>query len=377
MSRCKAARLPAKVMTKNHATNQQRAALTLVELLVVIAIIGLLAGLMLTAVQHSRESVRGAQCRSHLRQLGVGLHSYHAAHKVFPPGCLGEIDDPVNIQGWGWGTLLLPYLEEQSLYKTLNPNQNSLPAVLVSADLQPYLQTPLPIFRCASDLGDDLQNDHRTLSGFVLTPTTVALADLPPGRGTRFGPPLLLACINPNSPANPTGGGESDIYGVRAATSNYVASFGDFWQPDPAAWTAERFAGNGAFGSNVARRISDIPDGTSHTFAVGERSWDAYASIWAGTDGWNRCEREGVSMTMSTAFYPMNSSPEPYYLSCDPKGAAAFGSLHPGGANFLMLDGSVRFVDENIEFANAIDPAQLGVYQRLARRHDGMQPGDF
>jgi prepilin-type N-terminal cleavage/methylation domain-containing protein/prepilin-type processing-associated H-X9-DG protein len=357
----------------------KRRGLTLVELLVVLAIIGLLAGLVLAAVQRTRENVRAAQCRSHLRQIGIALHNYHGAHKAFPPGCLGQVNDPVNIQGWGWGTLLLPYLEEQSLYKSLDPNQNSLPAVLATSTLQPYLLTPLSIFRCASDLGDDLQSEGRTLSGFVLTPPAIGARI--PWSGSMFcGEPPLLACIDPVGPIPPTRGPipapEPGAYGVRAATSNYVASFGDYWQADPTAWTVDGFAGNGAFGSNVARRLADITDGASHTFAVGERSWDSFASIWAGTDGWNRCEREGVAMTMSTAFYPMNSNPEPYYLSCDPKGAAAFGSMHSGGANFLMVDGSVRFVDENIDFANSTTPSNLGVYQRLARRNDGLPAGD-
>jgi len=113
-----------------------------------------------------------------------------------------------------------------------------------------------------------------------------------------------------------------------------------------------------------------IIDGASHTIAIGERSSQAFASIWAGTDGWDRCEREGVAMVVATAFYPMNSAPNPYYLSCDPGGAAAFGSLHPGGANFLMVDGSVRFISQNVSFANSADPQQLGLYQRLARRAD-------
>jgi prepilin-type processing-associated H-X9-DG protein len=294
----------------------------------------------------------------------LALQNYHAAHKTFPAGCVGDEQNPVDIQGWGWGTFLLPYLEEESLHAALNPKQNTLPAVLASERLQPYLRTPLAIYRCPSDAADPLQSDSRTLSGFVL-PLTVASSP-----SNQFS---TLACIV----APPGNGSHSNAYGIRAARSNYVGSFGDFWQQSSAAWTWDDFAGNGIFGSNVQIRLRDISDGASHTLAVGERSSRAFASIWAGVDGWNRCEREGVPMVMATAFYRINSDPEPYYLSCDPKGAAAFGSMHSGGANFLFADGGVRFIGDGIHFAVSNKVARIGTFQRLARRNDGQTVGDI
>ncbi len=380
--------------------SHNRRGLTLVELLVVIAIVGMLAALLLAAVQQARESARAAQCRNNLRQFGIALASYHGAHQVLPPGCVGSAADPVNIQGWGWGTFLLPFVEEQSLYDRLEPNKNSLPSVLASASLQPYLRTPISVFRCASDIGDRLQSGERTLSGFELG--GIPLAASGATAGIASGSILPLACITlpgfpvgsaGGSPGGSTGGSPGGSpapggaasggsvpsiapwsgVGVRAATSNYVASFGDLWRPSDSAWKPGDFAGNGAFGSNVSVRLRDVSDGTSHTIAIGERSWLSYASIWAGTDGWNRCEREGLAMVLATAYYPLNSAAEPYYLSCDPKGAAAYSSLHSGGANFLMLDGAVRFLADTIDFANATETAALGVFQKLARRNDGQQ----
>jgi prepilin-type N-terminal cleavage/methylation domain-containing protein len=352
---------------------RSRSGLTLIELLVVVAIIGILMALLLPAVQQSRESARATQCRNNLHQIGIGLHSYYSAHNSFPPGCVGTVDDSVNLQGWGWGTFLLPYLDQGALYQSLHPTQNTLPVVLASAELQPYLRTHLPVYRCPSDPGEELQNDNRTLSGFVLgVPTPPADPNSQTSMNSAFNQNIMLACI-----IGGTDGGDSNNYGVRAARSNYVASFGDFWLPVGSLWGPTDLAGNGAFGSNVSFRLKDITDGASQTFAIGERSSAAYASIWAGTDGWNRCEREGLAMVLSTAHYAMNSAPNFFNMSCDPQGAAAFASMHPHGLQFLMVDGSVRTVSDTVGFANDPDPSRLGVFQRLARRNDGQQVGDF
>jgi prepilin-type N-terminal cleavage/methylation domain-containing protein/prepilin-type processing-associated H-X9-DG protein len=355
-----------------------RQAFTLVEVLVTIAIIGILAALLIPAVQQARENARSAQCKNNLRQIGVALHNYHGSFNSFPAGCVGQPGDPVNIQGWGWAAMLLPYLEQASLYESIGPDENSLAAVLTNPDLQPYLKQSVPVFRCASDIGDPIQSENRTLSGFDLSPPPASLAMAPPAAS----PQLALLCIFPapgSFPGPATGGGTGmpSTFGVRAATSNYVGSFGDFWIPAGGTWTDSDFAGNGVFGSNTRIGMQDITDGSSQTFAIGERSWMSYASVWPGTDGWNRCEREGVAMVMGTAFYHMNSAPDPYYLSCDPQGAAGYGSLHQGGAHFLMADGAVRFLSERVSFANSSDPRGLGVYQRLGRRSDGEPAGTF
>ncbi len=326
---------------------------TLAELLIVIAIIGTLIALLLPAVQHARKSARATSCRNNLKQIGIALHAYHNAHNTFPPGCLGQADDPVNIEAWGWAAFLLPHIEEDPLHSTLNLEQYTLPGVMASSQLQPLLRTPIEVYRCASDGDADLLNNFRTLSGFMLP--------------AKFN---VSACLLPTT----TNSGD---FGVFLAASNYVGSFGDFWRPDGSMTTPADFVGNGVFGSNVTLRMREIADGTSSTFAVGERSTRQYASVWTGVDGWNRCEREGVPMVLATAFYRINADPNPYNLSCDPQGAAGYGSAHPNGANFLMLDGAARFVDEGIAFANDDNPSKLGVFQRLARSNDGQPIGDF
>src|SRR5262245_57595937 len=106
---------------------------TLVELLVVIAIIGVLVALLLPAVQAAREAARRMSCSNNLKQLGLGVQNYIDAYAALPYGTMppGVGSAELTREGWGWGAIILPYIEQGPLFEALGVNQNSFYAQLV------------------------------------------------------------------------------------------------------------------------------------------------------------------------------------------------------------------------------------------------------
>jgi len=150
------------------ARSGQRSGFTLIELLVVIAIIAILIALLLPAVQQAREAGRRSQCKNNLKQMGLALHNYHDIYNCFP---MGNVNIPAVIttnppctpvnanQVFGWGTALLPQLDQAPLYEMLNPAQYRCSGMPAATTLIPattgaaLLQTPLSVFVCPSDTG--------------------------------------------------------------------------------------------------------------------------------------------------------------------------------------------------------------------------------
>lgn len=299
---------------------------TLIELLVVIAIIAVLVALLLPAVQQAREAARRSSCKNNLKQIGLALHNYHDTHGAFPPGWIGveqtapfrpDVEGP---SGMSWHVMILPFMDQAPLYNQLNfsqpviqtvPNQNSI-----------LFNTTITGYRCPSDPGPERWDIEEEGSPGTPLQTNMPTANYPGVFGT------------------------TEIHDCET-----VGLGNNCW-------------GNGVFGHNTAYKMRDLIDGTSNTFLVGERASrlnvpvgePAHLSTWAGVipEG-----EEAFARILGGTDHPPN----------DPAGHLEdFSSFHEGGAQFLLGDGRVRFVSENIDG---------GVYQGLATRQGGEVVGEF
>ena len=267
---------------------------TLIELLVVIAIIAILIALLLPAVQQAREAARRTQCKNNMKQIGIALHSYHDLHEALPPGWIGVTNfapDSHGGSGLGWAAMLLPQLDQQNVYRTIDVKGSILNAANSMARIN-----PLTVFRCPSDPSQD----------------TWQLA-------SEDQPQQSLAEL---------------------ATANYIGMFGTSSLEECEELSVGQICfGNGVFYHNSRMRMRDIVDGTSQTMLCGERRTDksrGWHSTWIGVAaGGEECH----ARILGSADHPPNSASA--HLD-------DFSSQHSGGVHFLFGDGRVTFLGETI-----------------------------
>ncbi len=278
-----------------------RKGFTLIELLVVIAIIGIIIGLILPAVQKSRDAASRMNCVGHLKQIGLAVLNYHDATKVFPPGYTSSFDSNGNDlgPGWGWNAYLLPYMEEQALFSKIN---FSLP-----------IEAPVHTFLRSASLK------------LLLCPTVDAPQSFPVGPKTTLGVLTSTLCDLPSS--------------------SYTGNFGI---------TEPGIDGEGIFFRNSKLSLTDISDGTSNTLLAGERSSKYSETTWVGSVTGSKFS----TPTGSPLAFELNE-PANFILShvgemingaVTPLEINHFSSNHPGIVNYLFADGHVKALSSAVDY---------------------------
>ena len=318
---------------QNYIRTDQRRGFTIIELLVCITTIAILIALLLPAVLQAREAARRTQCKNNLKQLALAAQNFEEAHGKFPAGGHPAVGVAPPTGGTNLFVELLPHIDQANVYNNWDPvdNRNN-----VAGETDAVQAKVIPILLCPSDL----------------LPKTVV--------------ELTAAVWKP--PAWSRG-----FYGI----ISYGGSAGTRSVDPPS-------SEDGIFFIDSCVRMADIKDGTSNTLLFGERfhrdpEWDIrqpvvkpgidsplpYLGKWGFVAGFGGILANVTLHAAAPINYRMPAGGDKFELV---DRVCAFGSAHPGGANFALADGSVRFVSESTP------PSLL---QALSTRYRGEVVGDF
>lgn len=291
---------------------------TLIEALVVLGLIGVLVGLLLPAVQAAREAARRARCTNNLHQIGLAIHAYHGNHDCLPPGWLKSFDPRYIGSEPPCGSasvdksflvMILPGMEQEALYNAINQSLH-----IESRENRTVHGIAIGAYACPSD-----PDSGRPRAAEMESKIRRGMAD--PGER------------------------------LEAVFTSYTACLGSFHAfADPMPWhdcqvDPKALAQlNGPFGIAPVRYAA-IRDGLGQTIFVAERATTplrAWGDSVHDRAGWYFAG--SLADTLFTGFYPPNA-----FQKIDQPFTSAASSLHPGGLNALMGDGSVRFLSETID----------------------------
>ena len=324
---------------------KRRSGFTLVELLVVIAIIGVLVALLLPAVQAAREAARRIQCSNNLKNLGLAILNYHDTKKMFPqsitqwswenrsadcasgPGSSANSADapPMGYNGKGWIVDIFPQLEQQAAHARIVADYNGKFSASATGGrgmgrigIRDIISTQLSVITCPSDASATPSEEQWYWDNpGVITATTSYKGNV--------GDTLLSIDANPCStnvdPPQAVETGSPDVHNT--VSNNGIFQRTSYWAP-------------------ISLRM--VSDGTSNTFMVGENVvfQDFHSAAFFSDGDWATC---GIPLNYQILNAETTNFKDPN-LS---KSVRGFKSMHPGGAQFVLADGSVHFVQESID----------------------------
>ena len=308
-------------------------AFTLVELLVVMAIISLLVGLLLPAIQAAREAARRMQCSNNLKQTGLAMHQYHDTYQCFPPGNVST-RIASSLSGWtiptrtNWAIELLPYLELGDLYNSYNhnvDNPDSLNMVVI--------QHPVSVYSCPSDTRVD--GLELPLPGF--------------GYGMKYHKGSYRGMA-----------GRCDLM-YTSVSDHGLWVYSGFWQihRDHPGWRGVFHVVGRPGPLSQCESIDTILDGTSNTIAVGERhgapSFTRYDTLWANSRALSTSQAAPISATLRAHRFLDCVATSNRWKDC----TMGWGSYHPDGGNWLLCDGSVRYLSATVNVFTFCEMASI------------------
>ncbi len=301
-----------RLQTEN-SEHQRRHAFTLIELLVVIAIIAILVALLLPAVQQAREAARRSSCKNNMMQLGIAIINYEHQWETFPLGTANATGPIINERkGYhvGWMVRILPHMDDGNAY------------------------------------------DRFDFTKGVYDSANKEVAEYYPS---------WVNCPSSPNPVYYNVTDEDTNESTKVAFNSYAGVHHSKEAPIDT-------DNNGIFVLNRAISANDVTDGLSHTLMAGEKTYGGHELGWVSGSRATLCNTgsiinelpDGTSARAGTRVFEWE--PE------EPKATGGFASFHSGGAQFVLGDGSVRFISENI------DPK---LFSNLGNRHDGELVADF
>ena len=314
----------------------RKTAFTLVELLVVIAIIGILIGLLLPAVQAAREAARRMKCSNNVKQIVLAFHSFHDANGELPPEC--EIDETRKSKKGGILVEALPYLEQGSIHSQifkdkLFKDEEKNEYYEEGSEIEDLAKVRISTFLCPSCSNEESSRQKQENPEEIGCFTT-----------HYYGISGAVGKKNETT----------EYHLIRTKEDNSVNFYGQDISGGPC-------ADNGIFFENKGVSFSDITDGLSNTFGIGEIAHNDYDGYIAWTHPGYYADVPKIGLVEGPMFYVgsknvewdlnaiKNENDENHDLYKNFYNSGSFSSHHPGGVMFGMMDGSVRFVTDSVD----------------------------